>query len=65
MNFRPSKIDDAPFCGARHLDWQVCDSQLEAHCGYLRVDDDYLRVLTLLKELPGEPTWLSRGREPI
>lgn len=53
VNFRPSKIDDAPLCGARHLDWQVCGSELEAHRGFLRVDDDYLRVLTL-KELPGE-----------
>ena len=53
VNFRPSKIDDAPLCGARHLDWQVCDSELEAHRGYLRMDDDYVRVLTL-KELPCE-----------
>ena len=53
VNFRPSKIDDAPLCGARHLDWQICDSELEAHRGYLRMDDDYVRVLTL-KELPGE-----------
>ena len=53
VNFRPSKINDAPLCGARHLDWQVCDSELEAHRGYLRMDDDYLRVLTL-KELPSE-----------
>src|SRR6202789_3189726 len=53
VNFRPSKIDEAPLCGTRHLDWQVCDSELEAHRGYLRMDDDYVRVLTL-KELPGE-----------
>jgi type IV secretory pathway VirB4 component len=53
VNFRPSKINDAPLCSARHLDWQVCDSELEAHRGYLRVDDDYVRVLTL-KELPSE-----------
>jgi type IV secretion system protein VirB4 len=53
VNFRPSKIADAPLCGAQHLDWQVCGSELEAHRGYLRMDDDYLRVLTL-KELPAE-----------
>ena len=53
VNFRPSKIVEAPLCGTRHLDWQVCDSELEAHRGYLRMDDDYVRVLTL-KELPGE-----------
>jgi type IV secretion system protein VirB4 len=53
VNVRPSKIQDAHLYSARHLDWQVCDSELEAHRGYLRVDDDYVRVLTL-KELPGE-----------
>jgi type IV secretion system protein VirB4 len=53
VNFRPSKINDATLCDTRHLDWQVCDSELEAHRGYLRVDDDYVRVMTL-KELPGE-----------
>ena len=53
VNFRPSKIQEAPLCGARHLDWQVCDSELEAHRGYLRLDGDYVRVLTL-KELPSE-----------
>jgi type IV secretion/conjugal transfer VirB4 family ATPase len=53
INLRPSKINDAPLCDARHLDWQVCDSELEAYRGYLRLDDDYVRVLTL-KELPNE-----------
>jgi type IV secretion/conjugal transfer VirB4 family ATPase len=57
VNFRPSKIDEevngAPLAGTRHLDWQICDSELEAHRGYLRLDDDFVRVLTL-KELPGE-----------
>lgn len=53
VNFRPSKISSAPLCSAHHLDWQVCGSELEAHRGYLRMDDDYLRVLTL-KELPSE-----------
>lgn len=52
-NLRPSKINDAPLSDALHLDWQVCGSELEAHRGYLRLDDDYLRVLTL-KELPAE-----------
>ena len=53
VNLRPSKIKDAPLCGTRYLDWQVCGSELEAHRGYLRLDDDYVRILTL-KELPGE-----------
>ena len=53
VNPRPSKVQQAPLRSARHLDWQVCDSELEAHRGYLRLGDDYLRILTL-KELPGE-----------
>jgi len=40
VNFRPSKIAEAPLLGMRYLDWQVCDSELEAHRGHLRVDDD-------------------------
>ncbi len=51
VNFRPSKIKNARLHGPRSLDWQLCDSELEAHRGYLRLDDDYVRVLTL-KELP-------------
>ncbi len=53
VNFRPSKTQEARLHGPRFLDWQLCDSELEAHRGYLRLDDDYVRVLTL-KELPSE-----------
>lgn len=53
VNFRPSKFMHARFCSARHLDRQLCDSELEAHRGYLRLDEDYARVLTL-KELASE-----------
>ncbi len=53
VNLRPSKFEQSKLRGGRHLDWQLCDSELEAHRGYLRMDDDYVRVLTL-KELPSE-----------
>jgi type IV secretory pathway VirB4 component len=53
VNFRPSKINNAPLRSMRHIDRQMCDSELEAHRGHLRIDDDYVRVLTL-KELPNE-----------
>jgi type IV secretion/conjugal transfer VirB4 family ATPase len=53
VNFRPSKIEQSRLRSALDLDWQACDSELEAHRGYLRLDDDYVRVLTL-KELPSE-----------
>ena len=53
VNFRPSKIEQSRLHGMQHLDWQMCDSELEAHRGHLRLDDFYVRVLTL-KELPSE-----------
>ena len=53
VNFCPFKIAEVRLHGPQWLDWQVCDSELEAHRGYLRMDDYYVRVLTL-KELPGE-----------
>jgi len=53
VNFRPSKNHAARLYSARRLDRQLCDSELEAHRGYLRMDDDYVRVLTL-RELPYE-----------
>ncbi len=53
VNFRPFKVDSSKLRDTRHLDWQLCDSELEAHRGHLRMDEDYLRVLTL-KELPNE-----------
>ncbi len=53
VNFRPFKIQEARLHGPRFLDWQLCDSELEAHRGYLRLDDDFVRVLTL-KEMPSE-----------
>jgi type IV secretion system protein VirB4 len=53
VNFRPSKVANSKLRGTQHLDWQMCDSELEAHRGHLRLDDFYVRVLTL-KELPSE-----------
>ncbi len=53
VNFRPSKTQQSRLHGMQHLDWQMCDSELEAHRGHLRLDDFYVRVLTL-KELPSE-----------
>ena len=53
VNFCPFKIQQSRLHGMQHLDWQMCDSELEAHRGHLRLDDFYVRVLTL-KELPSE-----------
>ena len=51
-NLCPSKIEQSKLHGFRQLDWQVCGSELEAHRSHLRLDDYFVRVLTL-KELPG------------
>ncbi|MBW4045565.1 MAG: DUF87 domain-containing protein [Acidobacteria bacterium] len=53
VNFRPAKVESSRLRSARSLDRQLCDSELEAHRGHLRIDDDYVRILTL-KELPSE-----------
>lgn len=53
VNLRPSKIQNARLYSARQIDSQLSDSELEAHRGYLRMDEDYLRIMTL-KELPSE-----------
>ncbi len=37
VNFRPLKIEQRKLHGMRHLDWQVCDSELEAYRGHLRI----------------------------
>jgi type IV secretion system protein VirB4 len=47
LNFSPLKIETAKLLYDTFLDCQVCDSQLECHRGHLRLDDYYVRVLTL------------------
>jgi hypothetical protein len=53
INFGPFKIFCSHLEGSRYLDFQLCDSEIEAHRGHLRLDDYYVKVLTL-KELPSE-----------
>jgi type IV secretion system protein VirB4 len=53
INFGPFKIFHSCLHGSRFLDFQLCDSEIEAHRGCLRLDDYWVRVLTL-KELPSE-----------
>ena len=53
INFGPFKIMNSCLHGSRYLDFQLCDSEIEAHRGYLQLDDYWVQVLTL-KELPSE-----------
>ena len=53
INFGPFKVLCSHLGSSRYLDFQLCDSELEARRGHLRLDDYYVKVFTL-KELPGE-----------
>lgn len=47
LNFSPEKIESARLKYDTFLDYYLCESHLECHRGHLRVDDYYVRVLTL------------------
>ena len=47
LNFAPQKIESARLKHDTFLDYYLCESHLECHRGHLRVDDYYVRVLTL------------------
>ncbi len=47
LNFSPSKIENARLQHDTFLDYYLCESHLECHRGFLRVDDYYVKVLTL------------------
>jgi len=47
LNFSPLKIENAQLKHDTFLDYYLCESHLECHRGFLRVDDYYVKVLTL------------------
>jgi type IV secretion/conjugal transfer VirB4 family ATPase len=47
LNFSPLKIDYARLKHDTFLDYYLCESHMECHRGFLRVDDYYVKVLTL------------------
>ena len=47
LNFHPDKLDLAKLKYDTFLDYYLCESHLECHRGHLRVDDYYVKVLTL------------------
>jgi type IV secretion/conjugal transfer VirB4 family ATPase len=55
LNVSPEKREVARLIADHGIDYQLADSQVEAHRGHLRLDDQYLKVLTM-KEPPSE-TW--------
>src|SRR6202043_4023083 len=53
LNFAPEIIESARLKHDTFLDYYLCESHLECHRGYLRLDDYYVKVLTL-KELSAQ-----------
>jgi type IV secretion system protein VirB4 len=47
LNFDPLKLVSAKLKHDTFLDYYLCESHLECHRGYLRMDDHYVKVLTL------------------
>jgi hypothetical protein len=47
LNFAPEKLDLAKLKYDTFLDYYLCESRLECHRGHLRLDDYYVKVLTL------------------
>src|SRR6202020_2742082 len=53
LNFDPAKIEFARLQHDTFLDYYLCESHLECHRGHLRLDNNYVKVLTL-KEPPAQ-----------
>src|SRR5581483_1242304 len=47
LNFSPQKVESARLKHDTFLAYYLCESHVECHRGFLRVDDYYARVLTL------------------
>ena len=47
LNFAPDKLDLAKLKYDTFLDYYLCESHLECHRGHLRLDDYYVKILTL------------------
>ena len=47
LNFTPEKLEFARLKHDTFLDYYLCESHLECHRGFLRLDDYYVKVLTL------------------
>src|SRR5487761_1226737 len=47
LNFAPLKLEQSKLKHDTFLDYYLCESHLECHRGYLRLDEHYVKVLTL------------------
>src|SRR3989449_5452587 len=65
LNFAPYKAEGPALGYDQFIDYQVCDSALECHRDYLRLDDYYVKVLTLKEPPPYTRAHLFRGMEGL
>src|SRR6266852_507313 len=65
VNFAPHKAEGPALGYDQFVDYQLCDSALECHRDYLRLDDYYVKVLTLKEPPPYTRAHLFRGMEGL
>lgn len=53
LNFSPLKLEQARLKHDTFLDYYLCESHLECHRGFLRLDDYYVKVMTLKEPSAG------------
>jgi type IV secretion system protein VirB4 len=61
LNFDPLKIQDTKLKHDAFLDYYLSESHLECHRGYLRVGEEYVKVLTLKEPSPHTFPLLLKG----
>src|ERR1019366_8083473 len=65
LNFAPYKAEGPALGYDQFIDYQLCDSALECHRDYLRIDEHYVKVLTLKEPPPHTRAHLFRGIEGL
>ncbi|PWT96942.1 MAG: hypothetical protein C5B51_32290 [Terriglobia bacterium] len=61
LNYAPYKVDGVRLKYNSFVDFQACDSALECHRDFLRLDDHYVAVLTLKEPPARTSSHLLRG----
>jgi type IV secretion system protein VirB4 len=65
LNFAPHKAEGPALAYNQFVDYQLCDSEIECHRDYLRLDDYYVKVSTLTEPPPYTTAHLFRGLEDV
>jgi type IV secretion/conjugal transfer VirB4 family ATPase len=65
LNFAPHKAAGPALGYDQFIDYQLCDSEIECHADHLRLDNYYVKVLTLKEPPPYTTTHLFRRIEKL